>query len=332
MSTLSVLYKTRRVLDDFGEVFSSEMEGDGVSTVYELDVSQVDNVVVSTQPTGGGPITTLTPAVVGGAPNDYTVDGYNGIVQLTSPIDDQTLLIVTGYSYQFFTDLDLTDYVLQAFAMHTDTRNPPVYLDPVPQSTPPTLILPVVEERAVALLGAKLVMDDMATAAAKGITIDTGDGTVIPRGQRYQQYTAEAQRLWGDYSEMVNRLGLQGYAGISVTNLRRESYATARLVPLYVPREWDDRLFPQRVLPPIPEGLPGTQGQVITEKGQWKPLVNYAVNDVVWIAGTEYLCLVANQGVNPATDIAAGDGFYGQYWEKTYINSGMAGFYGPEPW
>jgi hypothetical protein len=42
-----------------------------------------------------------------------------------------------------------------------------------------------------------------------------------------------------------------GLHRIEVSTLRRESRTTGRLVPLYVPREFDDYSWPERILPPI---------------------------------------------------------------------------------
>jgi hypothetical protein len=48
-------------------------------------------------------------------------------------------------------------------------------------------------------------------------------------------------------------LGVGLYA-IEVTNLRRVSRTTGRLVPLFREREYDDYTLPERILPPIGPG------------------------------------------------------------------------------
>lgn len=324
MSTISVLFKLRRTLDDMGEVFSAQLEGDGATTIFELPEDRLDQTAAWTVPAAGGTQTML----VNGT--DYVLDAYNGVISLTTPLPVGTILVVTGMTYTSWADADLTDYINQALLMHNVTRNPPVVLDAILGAAPPTNTVPLVEERGLAILAASLVVTDQATSVAKDITIDTGDGTVIPRGQRYQQLSAEAARLETQYVDLMERLGVPGFGTVSVTNLRRISYTTNRLVPEYVPREWDDRSFPQRVMPMIVTGA-GEVDPVITYRGLWNPTTAYNINDLVDRQSARYLCHVANTGIDPVADVAAGgtngvDGFNGQNWSLSYINSGNFGW------
>lgn len=319
MTTTSVLYKTRRVLGDMGETFGAQIPGDGITTIFELPEDKLDQVVAQTQLESGGATTLLSNSV------DYVLDGYNGVITLAKPLPQGTLLLVTGLTYQSWPDVDLLDYVTEALALHMATRTPPVVLDSVVGAIPPTLVLPVIEERPVALLAASMVIQDQATDAAKDITIDTGDGTVIPRGQRYNQLIQESARLEQEYQSLVERLGLPGFDTIGVTVMRRVSKTTNRLVPIYVPREWDDRTLPKRVLPDILSGAL-TADATITYRGLYKLTYNYAINDLVDEGSTRYICTTPNIGIDPITDVAAGDGMgNGLHWSLSFINSGMAG-------
>lgn len=324
MSTQTVLYKLRRVLDDMGEAFGAQIAGDGSTIRFELPEDKLDQVAAWTVPAGGGVNTML----VNGT--DYTIDAYNGVITLTTPLAVGTVLTVTGMTYESWPDSDLTDYVTQAFLMHNETRNPPVVLDAVANNAPPSHVLPVMEERAVALLAASMVINDQATAAAKDITVDTGEGTVIPRAQRYQQLTSEAARLEQEYIDMVEKLGVPGFGTVTITNLRRVSYTTNRLIPEYIEREWDDRSFPRRVLTMVSTGALAADA-VITYRGLWNPTTVYSHNDLVDRNSARYLCTVQNSGIDPISDVAAGgangvNGFDGQHWSLSYINSGNFGW------
>jgi hypothetical protein len=307
-----------------GEPFSAQIDGDNQTSRFELPEFNLDQVIVYTQADTGGASSAL------GNGTDYTLDPFNGLITLNQTLSSGTLLVVTGVSYETWPDADLTDYITQALEQHNVTRNPPVLLDPVASANPPTNVLPVVEERAVALLAASLVQSDAATAAAKDITIDTGDGTVIPRAQRYNQLTQEAARLEGAYVGLCEKMGIPCFATATVGQLRRVSMTTNRLVPEYVPREWDDRSFPKRVLPLI-STYALEPDSVINYRGLWNPAATYRVNDLVDRSSTRYLCTTLNSGIDPIADVAAGgangvDNLNGQHWTVSYINSGNFGW------
>lgn len=329
MSTESVLYKVRRILNDWGVQFSDRVGGDDHTRVFELsqspiEPSTVEVVIVAAD----GPSDTGIGLVNG---TDFTVDPRNGVLTLTAPLLSTQVLLVSAIAYEDFTDEDLLDYIGTALAQHTVGRDGPVALDPVPHAVPPTDVLQEIEERPVALLAAALAYEDLATGVAKDITIDTGDGTVIPRSQRYQQLLGEAQRLKGEYTDLVHRLGLPGFESITVMSLRRVSPTTNRLVPIYKAREWDDRRWPQRVLPVI--SAPASPvDRVIRYRGTWMADQVYNSNDLVDKGGTRYLCMVDGTTVDPALDVAAspadshGNHLQGERWQVSYINSGAFGY------
>lgn len=329
MSNASVMFKTRRVLGDMGEIFLAQLGGDGTTTQFELPANIVENVTAAIRSAGTGTqVTQLVPAN-NNVPNDFSVDSYNGYLTLTNPLPAGTVLAVQGIQFETWADCDIFDYVQNAYLLHTQRRNPMVYLDPAVGAAPPTLLLPEIEERPLALLAASLAYGDLATAAARDITIDTGDGTVIPRSQRYQQLVQEQARLEQEYRNITELLGVQTFDTIQMMTMRRVSLQTNRLVPIYVSREWDDRRFPQRVMPPIDIPL-GTQGQEVTDRGMYDPTKTYNLNDTTFEGGQEYIMvsLIPCQGVDPAADCAGGVGWAGQFWEKTTINSGMYGYSG----
>jgi len=324
MTTASVLFKTRRVLDDMGEMFTAQLAGDGTTMAFELPTDKIDQTAAfEVSDTGGSP-----QALVNGV--DYIIDPYNSIITTTVPVPTGTVLVVSGMSYTSWADTDMLDYITEALGLHNISRNPPVVLDPVIGANPPTEVVPLIEERAVALLSASMVINDQATAAAKDITIDTGDGTVIPRAQRYEQLVGEAARLEEEYVSLVEKLGIPSFATVSITTLRRVSMTTNRLVPIYTAREWDDRTYPKRVLPLIPSG--GLEADmVVNYRGLWSPYVSYNLYDLVDRSSSRYLCTTPNTGVDPTGNVAAGgtngvDGINGTDWSLSYINSGNFGW------
>jgi hypothetical protein len=329
VTTASVLYKVRRILRDTGEQFSSQVAGDGVVSRFELPQDTIDPATVSVTigPTDGSSI----PAPLG-TPANYTLDGENGIITLTAPLVEGQLLTVTGIFYETFIDNDIIDYIQWNFIEFTQGRNPQPMLDPIVGRYPPSILLSPLEERALSLAAARDVMRDLASASASEFTIDTGDGTVIPQSQQYQQFMNQADVLDGQYQTLAARLGIQSADTINVSTLRRISASTNRLVPLYVPREYDDRAYPQRILPPINTDI-GQEGAVVTYRGQWNVFTVYNggaqwVDEVYWLSA-RYLALAPSEGQNPADDVANGpDGINGQYWQVTYLNSGQMGYGG----
>ncbi len=328
MSTASILNKVRRALRDYGEQFSSTVAGDGVVNRFELpqDTIDPDTFTAAIGPSDGSvPPTTLTSG-------QYTLDHENGYLSLAESLAQTDLLIVTGTSYETFLDNDIEDYIGWCFQQFTLGRSPLPVIDPTPGVIPPSITLSPLEERAVALLASRDIMRDMATAAASEFTIDTGDGTVVPQAQQYQQYIQQADLLDKQYEELANRLGVQGADTMTVANLRRVSYSTNRLVPLYVAREWDDRNFAKRILPPIDPGI-GVEGTVVTYRGQWLDNFQYtgggnATDEVDWLSA-RYLALAPSFNVNPATDVAqdpTGKNITGKYWQVTFLNSGLGGY------
>jgi hypothetical protein len=103
------------------------------------------------------------------------------------------------------------------------------------------------------------------TDAATDIDITTAEGTHIPRAQRFGQLEQMISALTERYKSLCSLLGV-GLYRIEVSNLRRVSRQTGRLVPLYVEREYDDNSLPERIVAPIdrrnadPDGPPSPAG------------------------------------------------------------------------
>lgn len=328
MTTASVLGALRRQLRDRGEMFTSRVPGDGMASRFELPQDTIDPATFRVAI--GLFDDSLEPEIVD--PDTYRFDSDNGIVWLSAPVPEHRIAYFSGVSYETFVDQDLIAFIEWAFEEFTQGRDPPVYLDPI-SMVPPSPVLTRLEERAVVLLAGREVYRDLATAAAREFTIDTGDGTVIPQSTQFQQYTQMAGLLDQQYQSLIDRLGIQSADTIQVGTLRRVSMSTNRLVPIYKAREWDARHFPERIMPPIDIGI-GQQGIKVTYKGRWESDRYYegggVQTDMVDWESSRYLALQPSRGINPVEDIAAGDGqINGRYWQLTFLNSGVTGYYSP---
>jgi hypothetical protein len=105
----------------------------------------------------------------------------------------------------------------------------------------------------VVMLAAIEAMWALSTDAATDINVQTSDGTSVDRGQRFAQIQTQIGMLTDRYKTLCEKMGV-GLYSIEVSNLRRVSRTTGRLVPLFREREYDDHSLPQRILPPIGPG------------------------------------------------------------------------------
>jgi hypothetical protein len=252
MATLEELRKrVRSELGDRLTPFRDTIRGTGDVVQYELSANNVTGLEVL-HISGATQSTLSTPA-------DYVLDELNGILDLTQPLALDALLLVSGASYGLFSDEELDIYLGDAVAQHNRGRTistrykdahgfikydeSPVGLDNLPPE----------EDALVVLLAATEAMWALSTDAATDINVQTSDGTSVDRGQRFSQIQTQITLLTDRYKTLCEKLGVGLYA-IEVTNLRRVSRTTGRLVPLFREREYDDHSLPQRILPPIGPG------------------------------------------------------------------------------
>lgn len=252
MATLVDLRKrVRNELGDRLTPFRDTIRGTGDVAEYELSANNVTGVQVIK-------ITGTTQTVLA-TPADYVLDSLNGIVTLTTALPLDSLLLVSGDSYSLFADDELDMYLNDAFAQHNRGRTISTrYKDengfirydeqPVDMSS-----LPPEEDILVTYLAVIEALWALSTDASTDINIQTSDGTSIDRHQRYEQIQSQIGALTERYKTLCMQMGVGLYA-IEVTNLRRVSRTTGRLVPLFREREYDDYSLPQRILPPIGPG------------------------------------------------------------------------------
>lgn len=249
MSQATITALARSILGDQGEPFSSQAIGDGLAQRFELPRENIDpgGLTVFIRHTNG----TMSPALT--LNTDFTLDSRSGVVTLlTGPLSEGDILLVTGTAYEDFGPTDMDLWVTTAFGLHTHNRFPPVVM-----ASPATgqIVLPQVEEYLVALLAVIEALWAAATDAAKDIDVSTPEGVSIPRSQRYAQLLNQINNLEAEYQRHAQLLNV-GLHAIDNFTLRRVSRTTNRLVPIYVPQEFDDRTYPPvRVYPPINQGL-----------------------------------------------------------------------------
>jgi hypothetical protein len=245
--------RVRGEIGDRLQPFRDTLRGTGDVLQYELSAQNISTTGLSVVSLTGTTQTTLA------TPADYTLDDLNGIIDLTVPLPVDVLLLVAGNSYGLFSDEELTQKVTDALAQHTKGRTVSTrYQDAngfirYDERQVTVANLPAEEELLVALLASIEAMWTLSTDAATDINVQTSDGTTVDRGQRFAQLQTQIAATTDRYAMLCQKLGV-GLFTIEVTNLRRVSRTTNRLVPLYREREFDDYSLPQRILPPIGPG------------------------------------------------------------------------------
>ena len=87
------------------------------------------------------------------------------------------------------------------------------------------------------------------------IDVSTPEGMFIPARQRFAQVQQMLQTYEREYQDKAAMLNM-GLGALEIFRLRRVAYMTGRYVPVYQEREFDDPFPPDRLYPPIPEGVP----------------------------------------------------------------------------
>ena len=178
--------------------------------------------------------------------NSWQLDARNGILKITEPTALGKEVIVNGYHYSWFLDSDLAFHAKQVWGEMTyySTLN----LDKISTAQSEVVMLGTVVH-ALWSLTMELSLD---------IDVSTPEGMFIPAHQRYAQVLQMAQFWEGEYNTKAGLMNM-GLGALEQFRLRRVAYLTGRYVPVYKDREIDDQRWPQRLFPPIPEGVPPTE-------------------------------------------------------------------------
>lgn len=228
MSTASITTKTRMIVGDLGIPFVASVTANGLSNIFDLPVQAISMVV---QP----PVVALNGVIISNqATPSYIIDFKYGVISFYTVLAQGTELTVSGLSYNYYTDDEVTEAVSDAFNLHVNDQEPLPVIDAVPGQAS----IPTVEEYLVGLLAAKELLWFQATDVSQQIDIHTPEGVDIPRSQRFRQITDQIANINAEYVQISNALGV-GLNRIYVTNLRRVSATTNRLVPIFREQEYN---------------------------------------------------------------------------------------------
>jgi len=230
MATLqSLAQRTQLELSDLKRPFYEVLTSMGVPRL-DLQAENVSDVFIYPK---DEPASLIDPAT-------YSVDERAGRIFFDNPPAAGTELVIEGESRVLFSDAEIQAFVESAFLKHTHNRVPAVNYSS----------LPPVEDHLVAILAKIEALWVLLTSSAYDINIHAPEGMFIPRAQRFQQLQALIAMIEAQYKELSLALGV-GLYRIEMFDLRRVSRLTGKLVPVYLPQEFDDTRPPQRVYPGV---------------------------------------------------------------------------------
>jgi hypothetical protein len=248
-----LLSRVRFELGDTAKDFRDEIRGNGDQESFDLSAVRIEPT--SLQVFRENADHTRTAYLEG---THWDLDAEQGIIHWYNPPARDDIINIEGKSYGIFSDAELSKFVTDALAQHLQGRSvkPIRYRDGhgfirYDRDHLSIETLPAEEEVLVAMLATVEALWALSTEASLDINVQTTEGTVIPRGQRFQQIQAQIGLLLDRYKELSMLMGVGIYAP-EVLNVRRVSRTTGRLVPIYVDREYDEYSTPVRVLPPVP--------------------------------------------------------------------------------
>jgi hypothetical protein len=173
--------------------------------------------------------------------DQWELDGRNGLLKVTDETALGKVVLVSGYHHTWFSDEELTFHLSKV--IHEMTYQGQSLDDFVP-----------VQMDIIALGGVVHALWSLSMELALDIDVSTPEGMFIPARQRYSQVVAMAQGFEREYQDKAAMLNM-GLNSFDQSRLRRVAKMTGRFVPVYIDREFDDPRPPERVYPPIPEGI-----------------------------------------------------------------------------
>lgn len=186
----------------------------------------------------------------------FIVNDQLGQVQLGSPPVNNSTVVMSGSSWSLFSDTELGTYCTDAVNEHCYNRTITERLYDAfgritYRETPVNLTnLPAIEEPLVSALAVINTFYVLANDTATDFNVQTAEGTNINRTAQYNQIINQINIMQARYKDYCGQLNVGLYRA-EVMQLRRQSYTTGRLVPLFEPREFDDHRWPTRELPTI---------------------------------------------------------------------------------
>lgn len=237
-------------IGDPSQPFVTSTLGDGFTSLYDLPKQNIDPSSTMVAIVNGA---TTTPLISG---IDYTLDAELGYLQLVNPVPNGATVITQGKAWGMFTDDDLITFVEDSVKQHCHGRSVRERLRTVQgfiayREMPMNLNnLPDIEEPLLVMLATINVLWTLANDASTDADIFTAEGTTVNRTARYQQLMQHINDLQERYERYCGQINV-GVFRTETLRLRRVSRTTGRLVPIFVPREYDDHTWPQREIPEI---------------------------------------------------------------------------------
>jgi hypothetical protein len=186
----------------------------------------------------------------------YILDANLGQIKLGTPPPNNSTMVINGQSWALFSDEELGHFCYDSLREHffnrkVEERTLDEFGRIMYRQTAVDLTnLPAIEEPLVVMLAVINTFWCMANDLASAINVQTSEGTTIDRSAQYRQIVSQIEALTGRYQDYCGQLGVGMYR-VEVSDLRRSSYTTGRLVPLFAPSEYDDHKWPTRLLPNI---------------------------------------------------------------------------------
>ena len=234
MATINSLAdRLRSEIGDIGKSFVYQFTADGITDRYLVPYSPLNGIDLIIYLNGLDVSSTVA------------VEEQTGYIVFDDLPDAGDTVVVAGNYYRYFTDAEICDYVSTAFAEHS------AYHTDAYGRTVSLMNLPTLEEYPVVVYASTLALYALATDASFDIDITAPDGVMIPRSERYRQLMQMIDVRRNQYKELCSQLGI-GLYKIDVFTFRRISKTTNHYVPVFEPKEIDDRSTATRVYLPIP--------------------------------------------------------------------------------
>lgn len=242
MSRETAIDKARLLFRDYGEGFTDSFVSDGSRTFYDLSETNVDS-------------DTLTVAVAGVVvTTGFELEPRNGTITFDTAPTAGDEIEITGVGGLFTLDADMGAFIDIAFDLHAKGRNPALTWGDSAATPPVPTNVSGAEEYAIALLALREALWAEIAEHAHQVDVTTPEGMHIPGGQQFTQLMSMLELVEKHYRDIAAVLNVGPWA-IEMFTLRRVSRTTNRLVPLYVPQEFDDHSTPVRIYPPIGPGV-----------------------------------------------------------------------------
>ena len=263
MATIeSIMSGARTYMRDFPKYFTASVPRNGTPRVFHLPHLNVSPQEMFVE--GVGATSTLTGVLKNSAsvePTElsftYTLDVREGLLKIVDPPTTQgwgdvQYFNIDGYYHEWVATGDLRFAAEVVIAEHGDS-DPNFTVNDLGDAHADLVSLGTAIEVCWALL----------FQYSRDIDVNTPEAIGLPLTQRYGQVERLLSSVLEKYKTKSNMLGV-GLEKITVGQLRRQSRSINRLVPIYLPREWDDASFPVRLFPPITQTDPSTPPEEFT--------------------------------------------------------------------